>query len=191
MRTQATDNAEGSGATYAIAADFCRIFAENMNGLYQLSLCLTADPATAELCFVSGLDDSLASNRVFKDWAHSWARRTIVQNAIRLLQPSRKNAGPADVVAPSGIVAASHGDARLAALLGLPTFERFVFVMSVLERHSDQDCKTMLRCSRQDIVRARVQALKRLAAAAQKPATDVAGAGSSLFMQRRLVAETA
>lgn len=190
MTTQAGFNAEVPGAAYAVASDFCRIFTENMNGLYQLSWCLTADHAKAEQCFVSGLEDSFASNRVFKDWANSWARRTIVQNAIRLIQPARKNVD-ASTSASSATVAASDEDAPLAPVLGLPTFERFVFVMSVLERHSDQDCKTMLGCSRQDIVRARVQALKRLAASAQQPGADVAIGGGKFFMQRHMVAETA
>jgi len=190
MTRQAASNANSSVVPYAIASDFCRIFAENMNGLYQLALCLTAEPAKAEQCFVSGLEDSLSSNRVFKDWAHSWARRAVVQNAIRVMQPARKQTATAPVAAPSGEVRASDNDALLAALLGLPTFERFVFVMSVLERHSDQDCKTMLGCSRQDIVRARAQALKRLGASAQRPGADVA-IGSKVFVQRRLMAETA
>src|SRR5262249_3038496 len=184
MTTQAISNASSSAAPYAVASDFCRIFADNINKLYQLSLCLTADAAKAEQCFVSGLEDSLASNRVFKDWAHSWARRTIVQNAIRLMHPIRKNAGP------SIEVAASHKNDLLSVLLALPTFERFVFVMSILERYSDQDCKTMLGCSRQDVVRARVQAVKRLAASGQRPEADVATGGGKLFMPHGLVAKT-
>jgi hypothetical protein len=188
MTTRATNQPEVSAAAYAVSGDFCRIFAEQMNGLFQLSLCLTADPALAERCFVSGLEDSLASNRVFKDWAHSWARRTVIQNAIRLLKPSRRTE---TFLAPSSGGAASDSDALFSALLGLPTFERFVFVMSVLERHSDQDCKTLLGCSRQDIVKARAQALKRLAVSAEKPAAGAAVGGGSLRLRPRLIAETA
>ena len=40
-------------------------------------------------------------------------------------------------------------------------FERFVFVMSILEGHSDAECAVLLRCSRRDVMMARVLALKR------------------------------
>jgi hypothetical protein len=72
---------------YAKIEDFCRAFAEGMNELYYLSFLLTADPHKAEQCFVAGLEDSLSSNRVFKEWARSWAKRTIIQNAIRVVVP--------------------------------------------------------------------------------------------------------
>ena len=42
-------------------------------------------------------------------------------------------------------------------------FERFVFVMSVLEGHSEQECAILLGCSRRDVTIARVLALARLA----------------------------
>ena len=56
---------------YATADDFRRIFDENMNSLYLLAFLLTADHGRAEQCFVSGLEDAVGSNRVFKEWAHS------------------------------------------------------------------------------------------------------------------------
>src|SRR5215831_12702586 len=73
---------------YAAPGDFCGIFKENIMGLYSLSLLLTADHAKAEQCFVGGFEDSVHSNRVFKQWAHSWSRRNIVKRAIRMIQPS-------------------------------------------------------------------------------------------------------
>src|SRR6201981_1084166 len=79
---------------YATAKDFCRIFDNNMNRLYVLALLLTADRDLAERCFVSGLEDAKASNPVFKDWAESWARRTIIVNAIRLLAPHPDDNSP-------------------------------------------------------------------------------------------------
>jgi len=36
-------------------------------------------------------------------------------------------------------------------LVALADFERFVFVMSVLEGYSDQDCSVLLGCSEQDV----------------------------------------
>ena len=59
------------------------------------------------------------------------------------------------------IVAAENNP--VAAILALDPFERFVFVISVLEGRSEQDCAILLRSSRRDIMIARVLALKRLA----------------------------
>jgi hypothetical protein len=47
------------------------------------------------------------------------------------------------------------------AILLLDDFERFVFVMSILEGQSDEQCAVLLRCSRRDVMIARVLALKR------------------------------
>ena len=67
---------------YATATDFCAVFKAHSDDLYQLAFLLTADHEKAEQCFVSGLEDSVTENHVFKDWAHSWAKRAIVRNAI-------------------------------------------------------------------------------------------------------------
>jgi DNA-directed RNA polymerase specialized sigma24 family protein len=191
LMTQAASTSEVPVTPYAVASDFCRIFAEEMNGLYQLSFLLTADPGKAEQCFVSGLGDCAGANRVFREWARSWARRTIVQNAIRTIQPTREHSALIPDAGRSHEVEESDSRAKLAAVLGLKTFERFVFVMSVLEQYSDQDCKTLLGCSRQDIVRARVQALKKMAASDGAPAPDVAAGAGGLPRLQRLVAKTA
>ena len=71
---------------YASREDFHKIFSEDTNSLYQLSLLLTRDSAKAEQCFVSGLEDCVAGNSVFREWARSWAKRAIIQNAIRELK---------------------------------------------------------------------------------------------------------
>src|SRR5260370_10712368 len=72
---------------YASRADFRQIFDEDMHGLYLLSFLLTADHEKAEQCFVSGLEDAVNGNPVFKEWARSWARRGILQNAVRAINP--------------------------------------------------------------------------------------------------------
>ena len=76
-----------SPAPYASSDDFGRIFSEEMDDLYQLSLLLTGDHEKAEQCFVSGLEDSVNGNRVFKEWARSWARRAVIQCAVRAVNP--------------------------------------------------------------------------------------------------------
>lgn len=58
--------------------DLCRLFAQGMDELCQLFFLLT-DHQKAEQCFVAGLEDSVKSNRVFKEWARSWEKRTIIE----------------------------------------------------------------------------------------------------------------
>ena len=72
---------------YATSEDFCRVFTEELDDLYQLSLVMTGDHARAEQCFVAGLEHCIKENGVFRDWAHSWAKRVIIQIAIRELKP--------------------------------------------------------------------------------------------------------
>jgi len=49
------------------------------------------------------------------------------------------------------------------AVLRLADFDRFVFVMSVLEHYSEHDCGLLLGCSARDILEGRTHALKELA----------------------------
>ena len=152
-----------NGATaYATSADFCRIFSEEMNSLYLLGFLLTADAKKAEQCSVSGIGDSVEGNPVFREWARSWARRTIVMHAIRLMKPTQETV----TIAETGPVKLNI-EPRLRAILKLDTLERFVFVMSGLEGYSYQDCSILLGCSRQAVVNARTRALAHLANAVE------------------------
>jgi hypothetical protein len=146
--------------TYAVPSDFCRLFAEEMNGLYRLAFVLTADRSMAEQSFASALKDCLKANGVFKNWAGTWARRAIVQNAILATHvTAAESSRPATA---SADIAAAGLDASLAAVIGLGTFERFVFVLSVLESYSDQECRVLLQCTRRDVVEARTRALEHI-----------------------------
>ena len=53
-----------------------------------------------------------------------------------------------------------HAEVR--AVLELAPLERFVFVMSVLERYSDNDCSILLRCARREVAAVRTQAMQQL-----------------------------
>jgi hypothetical protein len=125
-----------SPTLYASSGDFRRIFHEETDNLYRLSFLLTADREKAEQCFVSGFEDSVKGSPVFKEWARSWARRTIIQNAVRVISPrpmeehtpSRFNSGGKTMTAEQAEIAAV-----LEAVFDLGPFERFVYVMSVLE----------------------------------------------------------
>ena len=152
---------------YASHEDFRAIFTEDLNVLYQLSFLLTRDSAKAERCLVSGLEDCVSGNRVFREWAHSWAKRTIVQNAIRELKPRPSHSNShqsgslfSDMDQHSRVPC---GHFELDDVLWLADFERFVFVMSVLEHYSEHDCALFLGCSDRDIGEGRTRALKELA----------------------------
>ena len=148
-------------ALYATRSEFCRIFEKDMNRLYLLSLLLTGDRTIAEQCFVGGLHTAENGSPVFKEWAESWARRMIIQNAIRLIRPW-KTAGVPHATANPSYGNALIERAEIAAIVDLPVFERFACVMSVLEHYSDQECSLLLGCTRYDVVAARTRALKRL-----------------------------
>jgi DNA-directed RNA polymerase specialized sigma24 family protein len=149
---------------YATAADFRQIFTEDINSLYLLSLLLTGNPEKAEQCFVEGIAESTKENRVFKEWARSWARRTIILSAIRVIGPRERSVTTiqnADLeLVMDKVPMVLH--AEVCAILELAPFERFVFVMSVLERYSDNDCSILLRCARRNIVTARTHAMQQL-----------------------------
>ena len=149
---------------YATRAEFCQIFEKDMNRLYRLSFLLTGDEALAEQCFLDGLDIAQKGTPVFKEWAEGWARRTIILNAIRIIRP-RLTADAAE----SGPVARHRAmkQAEIAKIVKLPVFERFTFVMSVLEGYADQECALHLDSTRADVTSARTRALERIGNAAE------------------------
>lgn len=166
---------------YATRSDFCRIYVEQMNSLYLLALLLTADPQRAEHCFFSGFDDAVSNNFVFKERAHLWARRCIILHAIRLLSPrpsDESESSEAQLLPLNGTLPAElHAYPSFARIVELNSFERFVFVMSILEKYSAQECSLLLGCRRRDVTKARVPAIRHLASAnvatETKPERDV------------------
>ena len=151
---------------YASGEDFRRIFIEDTNGLYQLSLLLTRDSVKAEQCFVGVSEDYVAGNSVFREWALSWAKRAIIQNAIQELNPRPRRFNPASPTIFADIDQLSSGPDEyfeIDAVWRLEDHERFVFVMSVLEHYSEHDCALLLGCSLPEVRDARTRALKKLA----------------------------
>jgi len=163
MASETTKEILSSGA-YASSADFERIFTEDMTGLYLLSLLLTGDRDKSEECFVAGVGETTSANRVFKEFARSWARRTIIQSAIRLAAPrQRSGKGTRSPVSTRELNYVPLAlEAEVSAILQLARLERFVFVMSVLERYSEHDCSILLGCSRRDVAAALAGALQHL-----------------------------
>jgi hypothetical protein len=176
--TQKHKNAQSN--VYATRSDFCHIYVEQMNSLFLLSLLLTADPQKAEQCFLSGFQDSVSNHYVFKERVHSWARRSITLCAIRLLcpRPGEENeSNEARFLQLIGNVPAElQASPDLARIVALNSFERFVFIMSILEKHSVQECSLLLGCFRRDVINAQRAAIGRLAsvviATEAQPAKD-------------------
>ena len=72
--------------------------------------------------------------------------------------------------------AANHSLAG--AVIAWPAFERFVFVMSVLEGYSLRECSTLLGCKVQDVIESRSAVLQRLADQPAQAAAASALAGT-------------
>jgi hypothetical protein len=167
MTEQAHTQICGNGEKrYATHEEFLKIFDEDMNGLYQRSLLLTGDHQKGERCFVAGIDDCAKENRVFREWARAWAKRVIVKNAIRELNPRRKDSSSCSirtVFSHNRQSSSPIGHFDVDSVLGLADFERFVFVLCVLERYGEHECALLLGCSASEVREARTQAIEELA----------------------------
>lgn len=153
-----------SADAYATAADFERIFTDHMSGLYLLSFLLAGDPGKAETVFAAGVEECTGGKRVFKEWARSWARRSIIRSAIRIVGPQQnsKNGVQSSAVARAIERLPLALQAEASSIIELAPLQRFVFVMSFLERYSDHDCSILLSCARRDLAAARARALQQL-----------------------------
>ncbi|HTC94701.1 MAG TPA: hypothetical protein VK699_14770 [Terriglobales bacterium] len=151
---------------YATTEDFHTIVAEKMDSLYLLALLLTGDHEMAEQSFLSGIEESVQANQVFKQWAHDWAKCNIIQSAIHALKPQSSGANSLPSASPMPLAQnklPTGTDSKLYPVLALEDFERFVFVMSVLEKYSDRECAVLLGCSEADIREARARAFQQIA----------------------------
>jgi hypothetical protein len=151
---------EESATPYPTVADFVRTFNEEMQSLYLLSFLLTADHDKAEQCLVSAMGECAEGTGVFMEGARSWTRAAVLKHAIRMIKPAPEHIGRVSFLTLKRS-ATPPGDNPFAAILLLDAFERFVFVMSILEDRSDEECAILLRCSRHDVMMARLLALKR------------------------------
>jgi len=160
-RTQISASSEH---LYATREGFRKSFDEDLGRLYQLSFLLTGDRQNAENCFVAGIEACADENRVFSEWVRAWTIRVVVENAIRELtpRPTRSNSSSLPSLRtrqstnPTGYFDAD-------TLLGLADFDRFVFVLRVLERYPENECALLLGSSRSQVREACTCAIKKLA----------------------------
>jgi len=142
---------------YVNKEEFVGVFESEQVGLQRLALLLTASSDTATRCLSLALQQCLATSFVFRGWALSWMRRVVIRNAISLVMGSGQ---PLFVKANGDVEKAlttyPEGEllvfvANVQRILGFSQFDRFVFVICVLERYSVHDCAVLLGRSLRDI----------------------------------------
>lgn len=148
------------GKEYASAKDFEQVFTESMSGLHLLAYLLTADKQKAEECFVAGLEDSISGNPVFREWARSWSRRSIIKRAISMILPEPESGNLSGGQSSTSQAAASDCQTLADSVTSLAPFSRFVFVMAVLEGYSAVECALLLKTTRQNVVNASAEAIR-------------------------------
>jgi hypothetical protein len=164
MAEQAHTQIFGNENQYATPEDFRKILHEDLNRLYQLSFLLTADHLKAERCLVVSIEHCANENRVFREWARTWTKRVVVENAIRELKPRPSRSNSSSLPSLRNQQSSSPtGHFTTDALLGLADFERFVFVLCVLERSRENDCALLLGCSASQVRDAWTRAIETLA----------------------------
>jgi hypothetical protein len=91
----------------------------------------------------------------------------IIVNAVRAINPRPREASGRSSSASisSQGKAPSVEQVEIATVLALEPFERFVYVITVLERYSEQECSVLLGCARQDVVAARTRAFEQIGSA--------------------------
>jgi hypothetical protein len=142
---------------YASNEDFASVFESERVGLQRLALLLTANSEAAKRCLIRAFRECVARSSVSKDWVLSWTRRMVIRNAISIVMDT----GDQSFVntnddAHNGLIAFSPDDSLGAiatpeSILDLPQFERFVFVICVLERYSIHDCALLLGKSPREV----------------------------------------
>jgi hypothetical protein len=149
-------------AVYAKAADFCDVFNTNTKPLYLLAFLLTANHKDSERSFASTVEEAFKEQAVFKEWAQSWVKRRLIVKAIEIVSPASAQHGPTRDFW-SAVQSDTQRECGIDSVTKLDPFERFVFVMSVLERFSNWDCSLLLRCGMNKVAQARIGALRQLA----------------------------
>jgi len=146
-----------------------RFFQKDMKSLFLLSLMLTADVDSAESCFVSSLGDCMSMKPSVEEWTNDCMRHLLVHNAVAMLRPAIED----DEQLVNCNLALNPA---LHAVIRLKNFERFVFVLSILEGHSNHECSVLMKSSVRDIAAAKIRALENFAANLKEL---LAGANSS------------
>lgn len=154
---------ENARGFYAKSVDFCGVLERDMTQLYLLAFLLTANHKDAERCFALTAARAPEAQNVFKEWAQIWVKRTLITNAIAVVSPaSAKGPETRDLWNIGEFTLGGNGE--IDGVTRLEPLDRFVFVMSVLERYSDWECSLLLGRSVKEVVEARERAVRALPA---------------------------
>lgn len=161
---------------YATRVDVCDALADDTNSLYLLAFLLTANNEAAERCFIAAVEQAFKPDAVFKVWVPSWIRRTLITCAITIVFDESNRAPSANSWYPGqrNTFLAVDAVSRLADL------DRFVFVMSVLERYSVHECSLLLGCPPGAVIESRRRALRDLQTISSSLMSAMAGLSSHL-----------
>ena len=153
---------------HASPDDVRRVFVDHVSSLYKLSFLLTGNRQDAERCFVAALDETVDGIRVRvpRHSVRSRAKRSIVQQAVRVLKPrpqEKSDGAPVLGGISDSNYLSSGRQAVIHRVLSLRVFERFVFVLCLLERHTVEECAELLDCDVQEVLGGRMRALVSIA----------------------------
>lgn len=152
---------------HASPEDFRRVFTEHVSSLYKLSFLLTCNRDDAERCLVAAVDETVEATRVPKHSIRSRAKRAIVQQAVRVLKPRPEEQSDGRLllgnISDRDYLETFSGRQAIRRVLSLRVFERFVFVLCLLERHSVEECAQLLNCDVPEVLEGRMRALVKIA----------------------------
>jgi len=150
---------------YATAEQFESLFESKREPLLRLALLLTANSERAEQNLALALRDCRLNGSVSTDWIFLWARRAVIRNAIQQVyrRESVSHArNPNSDCHFDGLQANSTQKTRRIddpSILKMPEFERLVFVITVLEHISIQDCALLMGQSPKEVCDAQKRAM--------------------------------
>jgi len=144
---------------YATCADFCEVFQSDEKQFYLLTFLLTADAREAEACFLAAMEESVREKNVFKGWEKSWSKRCVIRKAIGMLA-SRSLCRDQQLEIGCQPVRELQLGTLLRAVVRLEPAERVVFVATVLERYSVQECALLIGRPPESVKKLKVQAIR-------------------------------
>ncbi|MGB6132384.1 MAG: hypothetical protein WBG54_11425 [Acidobacteriaceae bacterium] len=157
---QVTCELDPSCPIVTISAEFADSWLDEVIKLYLLSFLLTADKLLADQCFSDAMDDYVGSpGAVASDWARGPGRTGVIRRAVQLIRPQPKSAHSwSHVHGFRPLLSAAHQP--FSAITSLGSFERFVFVLTVLEGYSTEECASLLECNNAEVGRGRDLAIR-------------------------------
>lgn len=157
------------------AADLAQGWLDEITDLYLLCFLLTADKMMAEQLFADAMDEYVGSPAAASGaWARGQGRASVIRRAIQVIRPVPKQAQSwSSRLAGRPLVSSVHEP--FSAITSLGTFERFVFVLSVIEGESDETCAALLACDLAEVERSRDLAMTLISATEKEDGTSMLG----------------